>query len=1193
MQWKSGKKKETGVELRKRIKQLADGKFDSYEPDLAFSVERIELTVIEGKDTTGDFTIRSNRKLRGVVYSTHPRMECLTPQFEGEEIRVRYKFHSEGLSEGDVRKGEFVVVCDQGEYNLSFVVSISRLYAVTSFGKIRNLNDFTNLAREDFFESYKLFYSSNFQSIIKESETRERMLYEAMRKEPQSMQAVESFLVGCGKKQPVEIVLEETSVNFYGVNASKKEQLTLKKDKWGYVSGEVETDADFIKISKTSISSEDFLGSTCFFVYYIDESVLHAGKNFGRIIFRFSEQTLVCELCVTRKEETEERLVPASCVAIRGKCELAQLYIDYRLQKIVTGVWAKNSIQILESLLDVEPENELYKLMKAQAFLVNRQKQEASWILEEYKRSAVRKDTVEWGYYLYLCTLMEREEVYVNRLAEQIEELFHLYPDNSILFWILLFVRKDYYENSTHRLKAIEQWIASGVDSPYIYLEAYYLFWQDPYLLTKLGEFEIKILNWARKQKAISKDIAMQILHLVSSERKFDDKIYRILTACYEVADRAEAVSVICGYLIKGQKFSSNYHKWYELGVQYEVRITNLYEAYLLSVDEASIAQVPKVIFMYFQYHNTLSYKQLALLYTYIIENKEKYKEVYQRYRRTMEQFAMSQIEAGHNDEKLAILYKEMLPLGILNGELAGKFAKVLFVHKLCLKQEGAYTQALVLQRQMTNWQIVPIVEGVAYFTAITEDYCVLLKDAKGNLHADKEAYEEKLLLDPEEYIEQAMNLAPKSLPYLVYSFHRKLETGNFSSKDIEGLNLLLGTEEVSKEWKAQLQPAFVQHFVSKDFGSQVEDCLRNANYRLMSANDRRFMIEQLIENHFYQEAYGMLETYGYDMLGKAYRVSIASYEITARNFEEDDFLLGLADFTFSSGIYNDVILVYLCKYYNGPTKHMAAIWKVAGEFDIDTYDLEERIITQMLYSTDFIENIDVIYESFCQGGSKELICMAYLTYFSHMYLVNDALVPEHIFEQLEYRLLMRQEINDVQGYALLKRYAELEHITDVQYRIADALLLQYTCQGIYFGFYKKLDRKLVTKYHLNDKFFVEYHTKPGRRVNISYRKNDDAYIEEELLEVYDGIFVKYFILFFGDDLLYYVTEADNSHRKEITISGRLENHDVYSGEDNSSYALINDMFFQYALEEEETLIRLMKEYQEKRSATEEVFKLL
>ena len=82
------------------------------------------------------------------------------------------------------------------------------------------------------------------------------------------------------------------------------------------------------------------------------------------------------------------------------------------------------------------------------------------------------KVVIEYPSEEYLCTLMERDETYVNRVAGQIEELFRHHPKNSLLFWILLFVREDYFKNSSHRLKAIERWIASGADSPYFYLEA-------------------------------------------------------------------------------------------------------------------------------------------------------------------------------------------------------------------------------------------------------------------------------------------------------------------------------------------------------------------------------------------------------------------------------------------------------------------------------------------------------------------------------------------------------------------------------------------------------------------------------------------------------------------------------------------------------------------------------------------------
>ncbi len=99
-------------------------------------------------------------------------------------------------------------------------------------------------------------------------------------------------------------------------------------------------------------------------------------------------------------------------------------------------------------------------------------------------------------------------------------------------------------------------------------------------------------------------------------------------------------------------------------------------------------------------------------------------------------------------------------------------------------------------------------------------------------------------------------------------------------------------------------------------------------------------------------------------------------------------------------------MLIYLCKYFNGPTKQMAELWKAAGEFQIDTFDLEERILTQMLYTTDYTPHMEEIYESYCAGGGRDLVCMAYLSYFANMYLTEDAVVPEHVFRQIRERYL-------------------------------------------------------------------------------------------------------------------------------------------------------------------------------------------
>ena len=737
--------------MRKRIQQLANGKFDNNGPKLSLSTEKIELEALEGKDETGSFVITSTNqvKMRGIIYSSNPRMECLTPQFEGEEVRIRYQFHSEGLIEGDIQKGEFFIVCNQGEYNLSFVVSISRLYADSSFGKIMNLDDFCRLAKENYDEAYRLFYSSNFKNLIRED--KDRILYEGLRMQPQAALIVETFLSASHHKKTVEVTFEETEKSFYGVQEQRKEQLEIQKPQWGAVRIHVSSDADFLIPGKQIITENDFIGSTCFYEYYIDADAMHAGKNFGRLCFELPDQSFLYTVTASSKEREEEREVSEHREAGQARTELMQLYIDYRLKRIVTGVWAKSSVELLDHLAILEPEEPMHRLMKAQALLINRQKQEASWILTDYKRECLDRTTPVWGYYLYLCTLMEREESYVDRLTEEIEQIFHHYPDNSMLFWILLFVKDEFYRNSSRRFKAIEQWIGRGCHSPYLYLEAYYLIWQDPYLLSGLNDFTLKILGWAAKQDAISKDIALQVRNLLPEQREYQKKWYPVLEKCYEADPSEEMVAAICTYLIRGQQFAPKYHVWYERGIDSEIRITNLYEAFLISMDPNEVTAIPKMIQLYFQYNSGLSYRYMAVLYVNIIAAKEKQPDVYYKYRRNMEQFALAQMEAGHMDDNLAVIYREILPVSILNEELAHKAAEVLFVHKLCCENHGI-AKAYILHWQLKAPQVVTLTNGCGYFKAYSKDYTVILCDTEGNCYTDD--YQDEALLPPEYYLD-------------------------------------------------------------------------------------------------------------------------------------------------------------------------------------------------------------------------------------------------------------------------------------------------------------------------------------------------------------------------------------------------------------------------------------------------------
>ena len=101
----------------------------------------------------------------------------------------------------------------------------------------------------------------------------------------------------------------------------------------------------------------------------------------------------------------------------------------------------------------------------------------------------------------------------------------------------------------------------------------------------------------------------------------------------------------------------------------------------------------------------------MAILYNNIIASKESEPEIYEQYRRVMSRFAMEQIEQEHVDDNLAVVYEDMLELGLVNEELAKCLSNILFAHKLVIMQPHM-VRAIVYQKQMKDPQIVPIVNG-------------------------------------------------------------------------------------------------------------------------------------------------------------------------------------------------------------------------------------------------------------------------------------------------------------------------------------------------------------------------------------------------------------------------------------------------------------------------------------------------
>lgn len=1181
--------------VRARIGQIAAGRFNGTKPILAFSEETIDLSVIEGRSEEGSFVIESTNQIKicGIVYSTNPRMECLNPHFEGEKVRIRYQFNSKGLTEGDACEGKFVIVCNQIEYSLSFCARITRLYAEASTGAVKSLDDFTRLAASNWDEAYHLFYNRNFLNTIPYDNVYERLTYEGFACARPSGQNMEEFLIGVNKKKPVSISVDKSEEIFMASKEPQSGCFTITKDNWGYTEIRLRTDCEFIKLSKPVLTHDDFIGKTYLYEYIIDASAMHAGRNFGRIYIDGVYQSFTIDITAGVRDDDGS----ISGIAVTKDIKecmvgIMELYTNFRLKRIVTGVWANETISILNHLHALMPDEHMYELMKAQAFIINRQRQEAKWILDDFKHSNPDKKAPIWGYYLYLMTLLEREPSYIDNMTHEVELIFYENPDSVLLFWVLLFLRNQYFDDNAGKLKDIKYWVLRGCSSPYLYIEAYYLISQDPYLIKELSVFELRILSWAVKKKALTKELAGAIFEAVDLAGGFDNRVYELLTAAYEICPEAEYVGIICSYLIKGHKNDTCFHKWFELGIENKLRLTGLYESYLITMDDRQISPVPKIIQMYFSYDNKLPYRKLAVLYNNIIAAKETEPEVYHKYRKAMGRFAMDQAQLRHIDDNLAVLYEDMLELGFINEELSAAFSDIIYTHKLIVFDKRI-VRAIIYQNEMKEPQIVPVTDQCAYFELFSNDYVILFEDSRGYRYVKSISYRLQRLMDAEKYLDRCISLSPDRPQYIVSHFKNVRDYSDFTKGDLKLFKPVFYSESFSDSYKAVMGYRILKYCQLHDYEDYVRPFLQSIDFDILQKDARKYLIDMLVSNRLYEKAYDMAMEYGIDMLAAASQVVLCENALKVQHVD-DDFMVQLAISAFKTGKYSDLVLKYLCENYTGPTDELINLWHAADKFSISSMKLDERILEQGIYTQIEPEKIsDIFLEYYKRAGNDKLI-LAYISLVAHGYLHSGRCKADFIFDIIEKRFIGNRTLNDACQLALLKHFAEITDITQAELEIEDTLLKYYIYNNMYFDFFARLDYRLLEKYFIYDKAFLQYESTPGAHVVLHYSRDEDGeeFNSEDMVEMYDGIYVKAFVIFFGELIRYYITEEhDNSI--EVKESNRLTCSNIPGDNDHSRYNLINEMIISDTLSDETTLKSNIDEYKRLDAATKQLFKLI
>lgn len=136
-------------------------------------------------------------------------------------------------------------------------------------------------------------------------------------------------------------------------------------------------------------------------------------------------------------------------------------------------------------------------------------------------------------------------------------------------------------------------------------------------------------------------------------------------------------------------------------------------------------------------------------------------------------------------------------------------------------------------------------------------------------------------------------------------------------------------------------------------------------DFRQYAQVDRTTLLEVLITRRMFRQAMVIVEEFGYEGLDLSCLLKMTSRMILKSDMAEDDELLALASEVYRKGKYDEVILHYLMLYRFGPLDELISIWKSARGFEMDTYDLEERILSLLIFTEDYRKEGEAVLESY------------------------------------------------------------------------------------------------------------------------------------------------------------------------------------------------------------------------------------
>ncbi len=1193
--------------MKEVIDKLYLGIIEYDVPAPVISVSEINMQVNASSVREGVISITSgnNVSLKGVVYSTNENFKLLNKEFNGIATDIHYVIDSRYLEKNDCIEGVVNIVTNAGEYTIPYNITVGQNSAGTTMGNVKNIFHFTNLVQTSYDEALKLFYEDRFREVFLVNDINLLSIYDGLMGSVNKHLAMEQFLIAANKKRPVEVTVLSDFKEYRDIEENYGDFVMLSKNNWGYANFDVEVLCDFIQIEKNSVSTFDFAGSNYEFNYVILADKLHEGNNFGEIVFR----NYTTEQRISIKVVKSERKNKNSVELKKYLCELENTYLDFRLHKIQGNIWQERSMDIIRRIRNIDDSIMFVKLFQAQIYITKGLESEASWLLENVAEELLEKrsENVElYCYYLYIRTIEKREPDFTAEMLKKIKQYYNEGYDSWRILWILLYLDEAYDNNISLKLIRIKEQYANGMRTPLMYYEALSVFNEYPEYLRIINDFELQVLMFGAKHNAINRKLSKQVADLSMREKKFNDKLFGIMKSLYNSYKENHVLEAIVQMLIRANKNENKYFEWYNKAVENGIKVTGLYEYFLHTLPENYSELIPQVILLYFTYNDlneqseamvgrSIPARRLALLYRNVIEHKNKIANIYSLYEKQMELFAIDGILGKKADENYGVVYKEFLKPGMIDSDMAKNLPAIINTYMVNCKNPYI-KEVVVYHKELKDGTVVPVIGGKAYITMYTEDCTVVYVDLFGNRYIGEENGTITRLMNMDEFMQVCFDIAVQDDGILLYFCDKYLSYGISNGNSETILKFVSNLDTVKDSYKLLIEKEIVDYYALNYDGDIVDSYIESVDVSHLSKESRIKITELAIIRGMFDKAFSIMKEYGYSNIEPG-RVMKCCSKLIEKGVEPSDELTDMAVFAYKKGKYNDNTLNYICNYFNGTTKDMLEVWKVCNNFECASRELDERVISQILFTGECASYIGKVFDDYCKKGASYKVKKAVLVSKSYDYFAKDKLIDDSVFKHIKNAIDENDDLIDICKLAYIKYCADnIEALTKEQLLLCKDILYKMCSKGKKFNFYREFAEYFELPEAMLDKFIVEYKTTPANRVFMHYiiekgDHNEKTYTVKEMNEVCQGVFTFEQVMFYGESLQYYISEEGF---EEKTVS---ESKNIFIGEDdsikdNTRYGMLNSMMLCREMGEDTTLNDLAADFYMKLKLNEEMFEI-